>query len=236
MGHSLSNSAVCSVFTWVLKRGWWRRRRSASMRRRWKRTPSGKGIPMHQLALRPSASAHDDDSIRIGSSLVVVDAPRIGGLGEHLLIDDDADRAATPVSRATSETTLSSSSDPFRIWNRPADRDQRASHPNNYYVPFYSRPVRVRPRRARRSDAETVTVTKNKDPVLAEQAGRLHPRSCPVRQRRRQRHPARALRPTAVPGGEPGFGAASVNYPLKDLLATAEDPRQGGWQSGTGHA
>ena len=33
---------------------------------------------------------------------------------------------------------------------------------------------------------------------------------------------------------EPDFGAASVNYALKDLLATAEDPRQGGWQSGTG--
>ena len=26
---------------------------------------------------------------------------------------------------------------------------------------------------------------------------------------------------------EPDFGAASVNYALKDLLATAEDPRQG---------
>ena len=39
-----------------------------------------------------------------------------------------------------------------------------------------------------------------RDPVLAEQAGRLHPRSRPVRQRRR-RHPARALRPAAVPAG-----------------------------------
>ena len=29
---------------------------------------------------------------------------------------------------------------------------------------------------------------------------------------------------------EPDFGAASVNYALKDLLATAEDPRQGGRQ------
>ena len=37
-----------------------------------------------------------------------------------------------------------------------------------------------------------------RDPVLAEQAGRLHPRPRPVRQRRR-RHPARALRPAAVP-------------------------------------
>ncbi|MCY3730613.1 MAG: helicase-related protein [Rhodospirillaceae bacterium] len=37
-------------------------------------------------------------------------------------------------------------------------------------------------------------------PVLAKQAGRLHPRSRPVRQRRR-RHTARALRPAAVPAG-----------------------------------
>ena len=34
---------------------------------------------------------------------------------------------------------------------------------------------------------------------------------------------------------EPDFGAASVNYALKDLLATAEDPRQGGRQVPTGH-
>ena len=35
---------------------------------------------------------------------------------------------------------------------------------------------------------------------------------------------------------EPDFGAASVNYALKDLLATAEDPRQGGRQVPTGCA
>ena len=39
-----------------------------------------------------------------------------------------------------------------------------------------------------------------RDPVFAEQAGRLHPRPRPVRQRRR-RHTARALRPAAVPAG-----------------------------------
>ena len=35
---------------------------------------------------------------------------------------------------------------------------------------------------------------------------------------------------------EPDFGAASVNYALKDLLASAEDPRQGGRQVPTGRA
>ena len=54
--------------------------------------------------------------------------------------------------------------------------------------------------KGRRSDADTVTRHEERDPVLAEQAGRLHPRSRPVRQRRR-RHPARALRPAAVPAG-----------------------------------
>ena len=86
-----------------------------------------------------------------------------------------------------------------------------------------------------RSDAETVTVTKNEilyslnkpaDFILAlvlfgSGGGNDTPRVRYVR-RPFQR--------------EPGFGAASVNYALKDLLATAEDPRQGGWQSGTGHA
>ena len=35
---------------------------------------------------------------------------------------------------------------------------------------------------------------------------------------------------------EPDFGAASVNYALKDLLASAEDPRQGDRQVPTGRA
>ena len=79
--------------------------------------------------------------------------------------------------------------------------------------------------KGRRSDADTVTVTKNEilyslnkpdDFILAlvlfGSGGGDTPRVRYVR-RPFQR--------------EPDFGAASVNYALKDLLATAEDPRQG---------
>ena len=88
--------------------------------------------------------------------------------------------------------------------------------------------------KGRRSDAETVTVTKNEilyslnkpeDFILALVLfGRGDDDTPRVRYVRRpfQR--------------EPDFGAASVNYALKDLLATAEDPRQGGRQVPTGCA
>ena len=82
--------------------------------------------------------------------------------------------------------------------------------------------------KGRRSDADTVTVTKNEvlyslnkpdDFILAlvlfGSGGDDTPRVRYVR-RPFQR--------------EPDFGAASVNYALKDLLASAEDPRQGGRQ------
>ena len=82
--------------------------------------------------------------------------------------------------------------------------------------------------KGRRSDADTVTVTKNEilyslnkpdDFILAlvlfGSGGDDTPRVRYVR-RPFQR--------------EPDFGAASVNYALKDLLASAEDPRPGGRQ------
>ena len=82
--------------------------------------------------------------------------------------------------------------------------------------------------KGRRNDADTVTVTKNEilyslnkpdDFILAlvlfGSGGDDTPRVRYVR-RPFQR--------------EPDFGAASVNYALKDLLASAEDPRQGGRQ------
>ena len=88
--------------------------------------------------------------------------------------------------------------------------------------------------KGRRSDADTVTVTKNEilyslnkpdDFILAlvlfGSGGDDTPRVRYVR-RPFQR--------------EPDFGAASVNYALKDLLASAEDPRQGGQQLPTGRA
>ena len=60
-----------------------------------------------------------------------------------------------------------------------------------------------------------------RDPLLAEQAGRLHPghRRVP-----RRRHAPRPLSP-AVFQREPDFGAASVNYRFQELLARAEEPR-----------
>ena len=79
--------------------------------------------------------------------------------------------------------------------------------------------------KGRRSDADTVTVTKNEilyslnkpdDFILALVLFGSGDDDTP-----RVRYVRRPFQ------REPDFGAASVNYALKDLLATAEDPRQG---------
>ena len=82
--------------------------------------------------------------------------------------------------------------------------------------------------KGRRSDADTVTVTKNEilyslntpdDFILALVLFGSGDDDTP-----RVRYVRRPFQ------REPDFGAASVNYALKDLLASAEDPRQGGRQ------
>ena len=86
--------------------------------------------------------------------------------------------------------------------------------------------------KGRRSDADTVTVTKNEilyslnkpdDFILALVLFGSGDDDTP-----RVRYVRRPFQ------REPDFGAASVNYALKDLLASAEDPRQGGRQVPTG--
>ena len=63
--------------------------------RRWHfvRASHDSGNNAHHVGwdLGASASTHHDDSIRVGPSPVVVDAPRIRCLREHLLVDEDAD-------------------------------------------------------------------------------------------------------------------------------------------------
>ena len=82
--------------------------------------------------------------------------------------------------------------------------------------------------KGRRSDADTVTVTKNEilyslnkpdDFILALVLFGDDDDDTP-----RVRYVRRPFQ------REPDFKAASVNYALKDLLASAEDPRQGGRQ------
>ena len=88
--------------------------------------------------------------------------------------------------------------------------------------------------KGRRSDADTVTVTKNEilyslnkpdDFILALVLFGSSGDDTP--------HVRYVRRPFQR---EPDFGAASVNYALKDLLASAEDPRQGRAADSTGRA